>query len=400
MTDPSGASDAERSTPHLVHRVIARLNVGGPAMHVVNLATGLDPAEWRTVLVAGSVEADEGDMEYYAHDRGVTVVHLPAMARSLHPVGDLVSLWGLYRLFRRDRPHVVHTHTAKAGTLGRIAAILAGVPIRIHTFHGHVLGGTYFTPVLNRLFLGIERQLARGTHRLVVLTRRQAREMAGELEIAPADRFTVIPLGLDMDRFRAVDADKDGPAVRELLGFAPDDVVIAIVGRLVPVKNHELFLDAVARLPAVDGRPVRGVVVGGGEREEELRRRADAMGLSDRVRWLGWRRDLETLYPAFDIVALTSDDEGTPVALLEALASGVRVVARDVGGVGEVLDDAGSGVLVPEAARPEEWATALKAAMATAPPDAEVRDAVVRRYSVERLAADVDALYRAELERA
>lgn len=400
MTETAGASDPDRAEPHLVHRVIARLNVGGPAMHVVNLATGLDPALWRTVLVAGSVEADEGDMEYYAHDRGVTVVHLPAMARSLHPLRDVVSLWGLYRLFRRDRPDVVHTHTAKAGTLGRIAAILAGVPVRVHTFHGHVLGGSYFTPVLNRLFLGIERQLARGTSRLVVLTRRQAREMAEELEIAPAERFTVIPLGLDLGRFRAVDGAKDGAAVRELLGVAPDDVVVAIVGRLVPVKNHELFLDALARLPVVKGRRVRGVVVGGGEREEELRSRADAMGLADRVQWLGWRRDLETLYPAFDIVALTSDDEGTPVALLEALAAGVRVVARDVGGVGEVLDDAGSGVLVPEAARPPEWATALAAAMEVDPPDTAIRDAVVRRYSVERLAADVDALYRAELERA
>ncbi len=387
----------EQPGPVLIHRVIARLNVGGPAMHVVNLAERLDGGAWRTRLIAGSVGADEGDMEYYAHDRGVTVIHIPELTRSLKPLRDVLALWGLYHLFRTERPAIVHTHTAKAGTLGRLAAILAGVPVRIHTFHGHVLGGSYFSPTLNRLFTGIERQLARGTQRLVVLTHGQAREMAEELAIAPTDRFTVIPLGLDLGPFRGVDsAGQRGDACAGL-GLDGDAHNIGIVGRLVPVKNHELFLGALAALPEVDGRPLHGVVVGSGEREAELRAVAKHLGIAPRVKWLGWRRDLHEIYPALDLVALTSHDEGTPVALLEAMASGVRVAARDVGGVGEILDEAGSGHLIPAVAGSREWAVALRAALHSDAPTSAVRDRIVRRFSVDRLADDLAALYRTEL---
>ncbi|MEQ9398228.1 MAG: glycosyltransferase [Longimicrobiales bacterium] len=386
--------------PTLIHRVIARLNVGGPSMHVVNLAASMDAGPWRSRLVTGAVPDTEGDMEYYAEDRGVTVVRVADMSREVSLASDLRALWALVRLFRRERPSVVHTHTAKAGTLGRLAALLAGVPVRIHTFHGHVLGGEYFSPLRTRVFLEIERQLARATNRLVVLTRRQAVEMADGLRVAPRDRFTVVPLGLDMARFRAVDPQAARPAARAALGLTDDQRVVGIVGRLVPIKNHELFLDAFARLRAREGEGLRAVVVGGGEREAALRRYAADQGLEGAVLWLGWRRDLPSLYPAFDLVALTSHDEGTPVALLEALAAGIRVVARDVGGVAEVLSDAGAGTVVPASADPDAWAVALAAALDGPAPSPGERDRVVARYSVERLTADLDALYRRELARA
>ncbi|MDP2956231.1 MAG: glycosyltransferase, partial [Longimicrobiales bacterium] len=191
--------------PVLIHRVIARLNVGGPAMHVVNLTRALDEGPWRTRLIAGSVPSTEGDMSYYAAERGVEVTLLREMSREISALDDVRALIALWRIFRRERPTVVHTHTAKAGTLGRVAAILAGVPVRVHTFHGHVLGGGYFAPWKTRLFLEIERQLARGTSRLVVLTRRQAREMSDVLRVAPPEKFAVVPLGLELDRFGAVD---------------------------------------------------------------------------------------------------------------------------------------------------------------------------------------------------
>lgn len=382
------------AAPVPVHRVIARLNVGGPALHVVNLARGLDATgAFGTTLVAGTVSAAEGDMGYYAEEQGVAVEYVPALSREISPLDDVRALWRLYRIFRRDRPRIVHTHTAKAGTLGRIAALLAGVPVRVHTFHGHVLGGSYFSPARTRFFLEVERQLARFTHRLVVLTERQAREMSEELGVAPRNKFVVIPLGLELGRFRAVDREQVGPEVRRELGLGPDDLAVGIVGRLVPVKNHELWLEAVAALAARSERRVRGVVVGSGEREAELRARAASLGLEGAVAWLGWRRDLPRLYAAMDVLALTSHDEGTPVAVLEALAAGTRVAARDVGGVREVLEGVGAGTVVPSDADGVEWGEVLDGVVAEEAPPPTVRDVVAARYATSRLSADMTDLY-------
>lgn len=397
MTDPEALpAEHGRARPVLVHRVIARLNVGGPAMHVVNLARVLDDDRWRTRLVAGSVPDTEGDMAYYAEERGVAVTMLPALSREISLPDDMRALWRLWRLFRRERPDVVHTHTAKAGTLGRLAAILAGVPVRVHTFHGHVLGGGYFGPLKTRVFLEIERQLARGTHRLVVLTRRQAHEMAEELRVAAPERFAVVPLGLELGRFGRVDRAAVRARTRTELGVPAGALAVGIVGRMVPIKNHELYLGALAALRRVRPDAV-GVVVGSGEREAELKGLAASLGLEGAVRWLGWRRDLPELYGALDVLALTSHDEGTPVAVLEALAAGTPVVARDVGGVAEVLEAAGGGTLVPRAGGAQAWACALEAAGAGGPVRSEVRRRVVARWSVERLAADLKAVYAEEL---
>ena len=414
MGEP-GTQQAGAPTPTLVHRVIARLNVGGPAMHVVNVTRALNEGPWRTRLIAGSVPASEGDMGYYAAERGVEVTPLPEMSREISALDDLRALVALWRLFRRERPDVVHTHTAKAGTLGRLAAILAGVPVRVHTFHGHVLGGGYFPPWKTHLFLEIERLLARGTHRLVVLTRRQAREMAEDLRVAAPGKFSVVPLGLELERFGAVGRSAEArQRARAAVGIPEGVLAVGIVGRLVPIKNHELFLEAIAAgnlrstaSPSAIGgagvqpaaAPLLGVVVGAGEREPGLKALAARLGVADRVLWLGWRRDLPEVYAALDALALTSHDEGTPVAVLEALASGLPVVARDVGGVGEVLEEIGGAALLPREAGPDAWASALATAAQGGELARGTRDAVVARYSVARLARDLAALYAQELGR-
>jgi glycosyltransferase involved in cell wall biosynthesis len=379
----------------LVHRVIARLNVGGPAMHVVNLTRGLEDRSWGGRLVAGGISESEGDMAYYAEERGVEVHYLPALSREISPLDDLRALWALYRLFRVERPDVVHTHTAKAGTLGRLAAILAGVPVLVHTFHGHVLGGDYFSPARTRFFLEVERQLARATDRLVVLTEAQATEMSEELGVADRSKFTVVPLGLELDGFAEVDRAAAASTTRAALGITDDELVIGIVGRMVPIKNHELWLRVLAdTIDAHDGA-VRGVVVGAGEREAELRALADELGVGDRLLWLGWRRDLPDLYAAMDALVLTSHDEGTPVAVIEAMAAGTPVVARDVGGVAELAEGHPSVQVVRLDAAVPEWATAVIRARSHAPAALDTRRRVVRRFSVERLADDIDELYRA-----
>ncbi|NIP57069.1 MAG: glycosyltransferase [Gemmatimonadetes bacterium] len=236
----------------------------------------------------------------------------------------------------------------------------------------------------------------------MVLTEAQKREMSGALEIAPEEKFEVIPLGLELERFAAVDREAARREARAELGLDEDHVVVGIVGRMVPVKNHELLFDAVPRLVTLleEGvRELRILVVGSGEREHELLEYARTLEIEDRVQWLGWRRDLERLYPAMDVLALTSHDEGTPVAVIEAMAARTPVVARDVGGVGEVLEDGRWGALV-EWPDPAELAERIARAVMD-PPAPERLEAASRsarkRFAVERMVEDVKALYRREL---
>ena len=371
-------------------------------MHVVNLASGLDSTRFQTRLITGRITHDEGDMTYYARDRGVEVIEIAGMSRLLSPWNDLATLLRLFRIFRRERPTIVHTHTAKAGTVGRLAALAAGVPVIVHTFHGHVLSGLYFSGLKTRFFLGIERQLARATDRLVVLTHRQAREMSQDLGVAPAERFAVIPLGLDLQRFAEVDPAAARGRVRADLGIEDDRPVIGIVGRMVPVKNHELLFDAVEVLAKRMDPAPHVVVVGSGEREALLKRYAADKGLDRLVHWLGWRQDLPEIYPAFDLTALTSFDEGTPVSLMESLAAGTPIVSRAVGGVPEILEEGRLGRLVWSDSA-GDLADALEEVLSD-PPSAETRETarrrVLERYSIERLAADTERLYTEALGRA
>ena len=392
--------------PVLVHRLIARLNTGGPALHVVHLAEALDPLRFRTRLMSGRITQDEGDMTYYAGERGVEVTEIAEISRLLSPLRDLRSFLTLFLIFRRERPMIVHTHTAKAGTVGRLAAVFAGVPVIFHTFHGHVLGGLYFSRFKTRLFLEIERQLAKVTDRLVVLTHDQAHEMAEGLRIAPADRFAVIPLGLNLQPFADVDRFSARSRLRAELGIDENHPTVGIVGRMVPVKNHELLFDAMALLRQRMNPAPHLIVVGSGEREQALKAYVSEKGLEDVVHWLGWRKDLPSVFPAFDVTALTSFDEGTPVSLIESLASGTPVVSVAVGGVAELLDGGELGHLVDRAsdrASDHEVAGVLERVLSSPPSLADRERAqklVLERFSIQRLAGDIERLYEDALVRA
>ena len=371
-------------------------------MHVVHLAEALDPTRFRTRLITGGITEDEGDMTYYARERGVEVTEIRGMSRLLSPLRDLRSFLTLLRILRRERPTIVHTHTAKAGTVGRLAAKAAGVPVIIHTFHGHVLGGLYFRRKMTRFFLEIERWLAKSTDRLVVLTHDQAREMAEDLRVASPEKFTVIPLGLNLQPFADTDRAAARDRLRAELGIEQDRPVVGIVGRMVPVKNHELLFDALALLRGRMDPAPHLIVVGSGEREQALRAYVSDKGLEDVVHWLGWRKDLPQVLPSFDVTALTSFDEGTPVSLIESLASGTPVVSLAVGGVPEILEGGELGRLV-HSASDDEVADAIESVLASPPSgeDAErVRKLVLERFSIGRLARDIERLYEDALERA
>ena len=373
-----------------VLRVIDRLNVGGPAIHAVLTTRGLDDARWQTVLVTGEIEPGEADMSYLLAEHDVDRVMIPSLGRELRPLRDLVTAWRLWRVMRRERPDVVHTHKAKAGAIGRVCAILAGVPVRVHTYHGHVFQG-YFGPWKTRAFVTIERLLARRTSRLLALSDGLVEELASRYQIAPAACFSVVPLGLDLAPFAAVEQHRG--ALRARLGLDGRVRLVGIVGRMVPVKDHATFIAAAAILAARHD-DLHFVFIGGGELEAEVRSDLDQRALTPRAHLLGWSKQLERIYADLDVLALSSVNEGTPVALIEAMAAGVSVASTAVGGVRDLLANGARGELAPPR-DPEALARAIERALSPNARDraTQIRADVLAQFGYRRLCADLERLY-------
>jgi glycosyltransferase involved in cell wall biosynthesis len=329
-----------RSTAMRVLRIIARLNVGGPARHVVWLAEGMAKEGVETLLVTGTVPPGEDDMSGFAAAHGVTPLVIPSMSRELSP-RDLVTIAKLWRLMHRFRPDVVHTHTAKAGAVGRIAGLLYRLtsrrrPLFVHTFHGHVFHG-YYSRWKTALFLAIERFLARvNTDRIIVLSEQQRREIHETFRIGRTEQFVVVPLGMEIsmeDRHSCLSF-ASGAGDRQECLSSTEIPTVGIVGRLTAIKNHDLFLRAAAQLRD----EAHFVVYGDGAERPRLERLAAELGLGERIVFAG-TRDVAEIYPSLDVLALTSRNEGTPLAILEAMAAGVPVAATAVGGVVDILGE-------------------------------------------------------------
>jgi glycosyltransferase involved in cell wall biosynthesis len=391
--------DAVAERPVKVLRVIARLNMGGPARHVSLLSGRMDPARFQTTLVAGRVGRGEASLAGLASGEGADLRYVPTLAPDIAPLRDLRALVALIRIARRMRPDVVATHTAKAGLLGRVAALAVRPrPVIVHTYHGHVLEG-YFGRVKTGVFRFIERTLGRASDCLIAVSA-QNRDDLVRLRVAPAERFRVVALGLDLDPFLALERHRGGP-VREELGLAPEDVLVTFVGRLVPIKRVDVLLRAFAEAVGREPR-LRLAVVGDGELRRELEQLARSLGLTESVAFLGYREDLEDIAAAADVAALTSDNEGTPVSLIEAAAAGLPLVATDAGGVAEVVPD-GCGFVV---ARGDHRAVGDALARLAADPalrtelGARAREHARGRYRAARLVHDIEALYGDLLGRA
>lgn len=374
----------------VIVRVIDRLNVGGPALHAVLTTRGLDATRFKTVLVIGSIEPGEADMAYLLNESGIEYVTLPALGRELRPLRDMLTLWRLYRLFRRQRPDIVHTHKSKAGALGRIAAFLARVPVRVHTYHGHVFHG-YFGPIKTRAFLFIERALAKVTSRLIALSSGLVDELSGHYCVAPAGRFSVVRLGFDLEPFAGCERYRG--ELRAQLGLPSSTKLVGIIGRMVPVKDHDTFIAAAADL-AARRDDIHFIFIGGGSGEAQVRQRLDELGLTPRAHLLGWCRQLERLYADLDVVALSSVNEGTPVTLIEAMSAGVPVVATAVGGVPDVLRGGDRGELVP-ARNPTALSHAIERAFTPTVRQrtSRIRAEVLSEYGVQRLCNDLERIY-------
>ena len=381
-----------------VVRVIARLNMGGPALHVAYLTAGLRDRGYDTTLVAGTLARGEDSMAFVAGGLGVDVVTIPELGREISPLRDLLATIRLAGVIRRERPQILHTHTAKAGTVGRVAALLAGgarPPIVVHTFHGHVLRG-YFGPVRSRFFRALERRLARDSTALVAVSP-QVRDDLVELGVAPREKFAVVRLGIELDkRVGSVDGRAE---TRRYLGIPDGRFAVGWVGRMTAVKRGDYVLEGF-KLLRDRGVDATLCLVGDGPDRPQLERKAHELGIVRDILFLGYQEDVAPLYAAFDALVLPSGNEGTPVSVIEALAAGRPVVATRVGGVPDVVRDGEDGFLV-DAGATDDLAERLSR-LAADPAlrerlGAAGRARVVPRYAVDRLVEDVDRLYRSLL---
>ena len=400
-----------------VVRIIARLNVGGPAKHVVWLTSGLEEAGYRSLLVAGTVPEGEEDMSYFADQTHVTPLYIPEMSREIS-LKDAITTWKLFRLLLREKPDIVHTHTAKAGTVGRVAGfcyrwltpgVLLGRPRPckfVHTYHGHVFH-SYYGSLRTGVFLTIERLLARlATDRILVVSEQQRAEINDTFRVGTRDQTRVVRLGLDLGIF--ADHESRRAKFRHELGVDDETVLVGIVGRLTEIKNHEMFLRSVAR---VNLEKVRFVIVGDGSLRDALERQARELGLGERVIFAGNRNDPEYFYPALDIGGLTSRNEGTPLTLIEAMANARPVIATLVGGVvdlvGNVVEDGRYKICERGIGVQADDEDAFAAGLGRLIEDRFLRDRLGRRgyefvehnYAKERLLEDIKDLYGQLLNR-
>ncbi len=381
-------------------RIIARLNIGGPARHVSVLDAGLSRRGYETVLLYGESGDSEGSLAQLVTEQNLPAYMISTLSRRVSIWNDIRTFFSIARHLFRIKPDVVHTHTAKAGIVGRLAATVFNITrshgkrcLVVHTYHGNVFRG-YFGSVINWLVRLAEWLIGFCTDYVVVISEQQFSEIVRELRIVPREKTKTIPLGLDLERFLAVSA--SSLSLREDLAISRTSLVLGFVGRLVMIKDLETLLRA---FKVVQGEIKSAVllIAGDGPVREKMMVLAQSLGISEAVIFLGWRHDLPILYRTMDIFLLSSRNEGTPVSVIEAMAAGLPVVATNVGGVPDLVNPGNSGLLVP-AGDPVAMADAVfrlagdthaRAAMGT-----EGRNIAKTRYTSDRLVQDIDRLYR------
>jgi glycosyltransferase involved in cell wall biosynthesis len=386
-----------------VLRILNRLIVGGPVLNATYLTKYLSP-DFETLLVVGEKEEHEKSADYLAEQLEIDYVTVPQMGRAINPVNDYQAFKQLKKIIKDFKPDVVHTHAAKPGALGRLAASVCGVPAIVHTYHGHVFH-SYFNSLKSGVYINTERFLARKSSMLIAISEAQRSELVEDFKIAPADKFRVIQLGLDLDKF-CEDQPEKRASFRQEFGLADEEIAIGIIGRLVPVKNHDLFLTAIAHVVQNGSKKIKAFIVGDGETRSDLENKARQLGLpfttqNDKTHphplvFTSWRSDVDVINAGLDIIALTSLNEGTPVSLIEAQAANKPIVSTRVGGIGDIVVE-GKTALLADVTDGETFCAHLLNLVN----DDALRQAlghnssqyVMKRFSYQRLMKDMSELY-------
>ena len=386
-----------------VLRLINRLNLGGPTFNAAYLTRYLAP-EYETLLVAGMIDDSEASSEFILDEMGLKPVYIPEMYRAIDFTNDRKAYSRLKKIIRDFQPDIVHTHAAKAGALGRMAARSCGVPAIVHTFHGHVFH-SYFPKWKSQIFVNIERILAKRSDRIIAISEKQKTELSTQFRICPPEKIEVIPLGFDLKKF-SENKNVKRAAFRKTYKVEDDEIVISIVGRLVAVKNHRLFLSAIHDILKRSEKRLRIFIVGDGEERQRLETFANELSLNftdfqhnpqkATITFTSWIREVAEVYAGSDIVALSSLNEGTPVSIIEALAAGKAIVTTDVGGISDFVYHRKNGLIVPTNNEPA-FTNALLELIENSNLRSEMEnfneESVQQRFSYLRLVNDTKRLY-------
>jgi len=392
-----------------VLRILNRLIIGGPAINATYLTRYMAP-EFETMLVIGGKDDHEQDADHLTDTLDISPVVIPEMKRSLHPISDGQAFQKVKTLIKQFKPDIVHTHAAKSGVIGRMAADACNVPVIVHTFHGHVFH-SYFNKWTTKTFVNIERYLAKRSSGIIAISQKQKDELANVYKICNEDKITIIPLGLDLDKFRK-DQDEKRMNFRQRYNIQPDEIAIGIIGRIVPVKNHTLFVAAARRALQQTKQKLRFVIVGDGDMRQQMETEFAAAGISYSYMpgndsnataiCTSWLTDMDVVLSGLDIVALTSHNEGTPVSLIEAQAAARPVVSTNVGGVSDVVLNNQCG-FITESGNAEQFAAALLKLIENQELRAQFgatgRSVVQDKYSYQRLVRDMSDYYYSLLEK-
>ena len=385
-------------------RILNRFNLGGPTYNVAYLTKYISK-EYETILVGGLKEDAEASSEYILKDLNISYTIIPEIRREINLRQDFKAFRKLIKLIKTEKPDIVHTHASKAGMLGRMAAIYCGVPYIFHTFHGHVFH-SYFGKIKTSVFIAIERFLAKRSTAIIAISESQKYDLGTLYKICSPQKIEVVPLGLNLHRF-SEDLTAKRTAFRSKYNIAPDEIAIGIVGRLAKVKNHKLFIDAIALCyNQKAGKKIRAFIIGDGELNEELQlyctnQRIPFNTNNDNqfdqlITFTSWIQNVDVAYAGLDIVTLTSFNEGTPVSIIEAQAAGKPIVATNVGGITMIVKD-GETALLSDISL-EQFSKNLYKLIE----NKELRDTMGEnsrnfsgeKFSYERLCSDIEKVYK------
>lgn len=385
-------------------RIINRFNLGGPTYNAAYLTKYLSD-DFETLLVGGEKYEEEESSEFILDELGIKPIIIPEMQRSINRKNDTIAYRKIKEIIKEFKPDIVHTHASKAGTLGRLAAKKMDVPVIIHTFHGHVFH-SYFGKTKTKFYKNIERYLAKKSTKIIAISDIQKNELAIDHKICKPEKIEVIPLGFDLSRFQE-NVEEKRKSFREKYKVLDDEIAIGIIGRLVPIKNHQFFIEVVSNVLKSTTKKVRFFIIGDGEEKQNLKDLCTQKKL-DFVEWeeakktalitfTSWVKNIDWANAGLDIITLTSLNEGTPVSLIEAQASNKPIVATNCGGVKNVTKE-GETALIYEVSEKQKFGDALLGLIE----DKEKRNDmgakgwgfVEDKFSYRRLVSDVERLYR------
>ncbi|MBO9681976.1 MAG: glycosyltransferase [Flavisolibacter sp.] len=392
-----------------VLRILNRLAVGGPVLNATYLTRYMAP-EFETLLVVGEKEDHEKSAEYLVSQLGIHCITIKGMGRSINPASDYFAYRELKKLIRSFKPDVVHTHAAKPGALGRLAASSEKVPAIVHTFHGHVFH-SYFNSAKTKFFVNTERYLGKKSDAIIAISEQQRKELVYDFKIAPAEKFRVVPLGFDLNRFRT-GQDEKRKRFRNEFNLADDEIAIGIIGRLVPVKNHYLFLKAIKHVFDHSPKKLRAFIIGDGETRRDLENVARGVNISFSTEksaehvhplvFTSWRSDVDVINAGMDIICLTSFNEGTPVSLIEAQAANKPILSTKVGGIADIVLE-GKTALLADVQNTELFCKHLLRMVEDDVLRKQLGEHshlhVMNRFSYQRLVNDMSQLYDELLEK-